>query len=440
MRKIALVCSLLLATDAAAGGAVFAVDSTLDAVDALPGDALCATAGGACTLRAAIQESNALGGSDLIQVPAGTYALSLAGDGEELAATGDLDVRDSVVIVGGSGGPTIVDGGALDRVFHVQPMNAATLTVVIDGVTIRNGALGEAGGAGVLHQDEGSLVVSNAVIEDNVVTGTTSDAVGGGVDSAGLGELTIRDTRIEGNAAPRGAGVFTNGIAIITDVTFTGNVAATSGVVTSYGTTTVERSTFTSNQGPSITASASGLTLVNSTLSGNTTAGAAISATSGALIIASSTIANETASFLVYAFGPVSLVNSALVGDIGGTSCVADGGGSITSLGGNLDDDGSCAGGGPGDLPSQDPLLGPLADNGGPTLTHLPQPGSPLANAGRAGSCPGDDQRGVARDVGAANGCDIGAVEFAVPEPSALALGVSALLALTRRRKFTSGV
>ena len=55
-----------------------------------------------------------------------------------------------------------------------------------------------------------------------------------------------------------------------------------------------------------------------------------------------------------------------------------------------------------------DPRLGPLADNGGPTLTHLPQLGSPLLNAGDAAACPATDQRGEPRDDDA---CDIGAVE-----------------------------
>jgi len=68
--------------------------------------------------------------------------------------------------------------------------------------------------------------------------------------------------------------------------------------------------------------------------------------------------------------------------------------------------------GGGADLPCvngiafADPSLGPLANNGGPTATHLPAPGSPLRGAGRG--CPATDQRGNPRD--AAN-CTIGAVE-----------------------------
>lgn len=62
-----------------------------------------------------------------------------------------------------------------------------------------------------------------------------------------------------------------------------------------------------------------------------------------------------------------------------------------------------------------DPLLGPLADNGGPTLTRLPLAGSPLLGSGSPsppgdeGACLRRDQRGTTRPLGA--GCDLGAVE-----------------------------
>jgi hypothetical protein len=86
----------------------------------------------------------------------------------------------------------------------------------------------------------------------------------------------------------------------------------------------------------------------------------------------------------------------------------------FTSGGLNIASDDSCRLGAATDLPSTDPLLGPLADNGGPTQSHLPGPPSPAIDAvppGTTGLCPDldTDQRGVARPAGAA--CDIGAVE-----------------------------
>jgi len=64
-----------------------------------------------------------------------------------------------------------------------------------------------------------------------------------------------------------------------------------------------------------------------------------------------------------------------------------------------------------------DPQLGPLADNGGLTLTHLPPAGSPAVNAGGT-FCPTTDQRDLPRPVGA---CDIGAVEV---QPTRVAIDI----------------
>ena len=74
----------------------------------------------------------------------------------------------------------------------------------------------------------------------------------------------------------------------------------------------------------------------------------------------------------------------------------------------------------PGDRQSAgNPDLAPLAGNGGPTQTRLPQTGSPLIDGVPVASCQADgatgvttDQRGVTRPQG--TGCDIGAVEVAV--------------------------
>ncbi|WP_279322556.1 choice-of-anchor Q domain-containing protein, partial [Rhodothermus marinus] len=62
-----------------------------------------------------------------------------------------------------------------------------------------------------------------------------------------------------------------------------------------------------------------------------------------------------------------------------------------------------------GNLIGQDPLLGPLADNGGFSLTHALLPGSPAIDAGTSEGAPEEDQRGVSRPQGQA--IDMGAYE-----------------------------
>jgi hypothetical protein len=75
------------------------------------------------------------------------------------------------------------------------------------------------------------------------------------------------------------------------------------------------------------------------------------------------------------------------------------------SIGYNVLVSASCPDPHPRDIVVADPLLGPLADNGGPTETRAPQPGSPALGGGIR--CRAADQRGVPR----AAPCDIGAVE-----------------------------
>src|SRR5690606_23504641 len=93
----------------------------------------------------------------------------------------------------------------------------------------------------------------------------------------------------------------------------------------------------------------------------------------------------------------------------------------VTSGGGNIDGDDTCNLTAEADQPSTDPLLGPLADNGGPTLTHLPSAGSPAIDRALEGPCPPVDQRGLPRPVDGdgdgTSGCDVGSVEVQVDEP-----------------------
>jgi hypothetical protein len=109
-------------------------------------------ADGKISLREAIIATNNTVGTDTIFLPAGTYALTRAGISENLASTGDLDVLDSISIVGAGQGLTIIDGGGdgalggtdTDRIFDVQAGTAS-----LSGVTIQHGEGKSQGGGGV---------------------------------------------------------------------------------------------------------------------------------------------------------------------------------------------------------------------------------------------------------------------------------------------------
>jgi hypothetical protein len=103
------------------------------------------------------------------------------------------------------------------------------------------------------------------------------------------------------------------------------------------------------------------------------------------------------------------LVNALLAANAPG----GNGSGTILDLGHNLSSDGSCAFTSVGSMNNTPPLLGPLTNNGGPTLTMALLPGSPTINAGDTTAAPTTDQRGFPRPAGAA--ADIGAYELAYP-------------------------
>lgn len=111
--------------------------------------------------------------------------------------------------------------------------------------------------------------------------------------------------------------------------------------------------------------------------------------------------------------GSTTAIGSIVANQSAGSDCDVRMGGMLSSGGYNLSSDGSCAR--VGTDRTANPLLGPLANNGGATLTHLPAVGSPAVNAIPLGASPacksenGIDQRGLARPQGAA--CDIGATD-----------------------------
>ncbi len=119
--------------------AVFIVDNTADEIDAAPGDGICAAADGSCTLRAAVIEANQFLGYDEIFLPSGTYPLTIPGDGEALALSGDLDLLDDIAIRGSGAASTLIDAGTADGAISVGGVH---LEVVIETLTLARGGYG----------------------------------------------------------------------------------------------------------------------------------------------------------------------------------------------------------------------------------------------------------------------------------------------------------
>lgn len=266
--------------------AAFAVNSTVDAVDAVPGNGVCATAGSVCTLRAAIQEANALAGDDTIIVPSGTYTLTLAGVNENAAATGDLDLTNNITLTGAGAATTIINGGWIDRVLHVT----GAFTVNISGLTITHGN----GSGGGLRNDGGVLTITDSAISDN-----NSGAAAGGILNSGTLAL-VHSTIFDNNAGTDAGGISSSGVLTITTSIFdSNNAGADAGGIASSGILTITNSTFTSNNagadGGGIFSSGN-VKIANSTFyTNNASSGGGIYSSGGVVTATTSAFSGNTA-------------------------------------------------------------------------------------------------------------------------------------------------
>jgi len=425
---LATLAVVLFGLAPAARATFYQVNSPADVPDANTQTTACetATGNGICTLRAAVQQANAHAGLDTILVPANTYVLSRVGD-DSSATNGDLDVTGDVTIIGAGAATTIIDGNSAvtgDRVFQL----IGSIKVSMSGLTIQHGAAvsgggidsqadltidhciitgnsstgsGDRQGGGI--DSTGSLVLKNSIVSDNTAEGVS---LGGGIH--GGGPVTISDSTISGNTGDYdGGGVMVENDAAITNSTFSGNHALYGGGIYTRGTTI----------------------LINDTISGNSSdsTGGGINTETGTVGLYSTTVAGNVANADksgggsgggMYNFGAsVTLSNSILAGNyhlIDGSQFIAlsDCAGTLASSGNNIVTAPTCTINGPHSADA--PKLGPLQDNGGPTLTHALLPGSPALDASTCvdplGAPLATDQRGVPRPQGAA--CDLGAFEL----------------------------
>lgn len=231
----------------------------------------------------------------------------------------------------------------------------------------------------------GGIVISNnsiVTITKTIISGNTAETFGGGIGLFGPSTATISDSTISGNTARFGGGVVNSGTLNLRSSTVSGNTAncteGCGGGVHDNGTLNVTNSTISGNRVPNGNLNGGGMMIF------------------GQAVITNSTITNNLAAGTTSTSGIFSLgfpqLRNTIVAANQNNSVTADVFGVFTSFGGNLIGNiGNFAFGfgapgdqiGGGSNPIINPLLGPLADNGGPTQTHALLAGSPAIDRGR---------------------------------------------------------
>jgi len=398
MNKAFLIFSLCVCC-LPVNAATFTVNILTDGVDANMGDGVCevTASGGDCSLRAAINEINVLGGAHVINLGAGIHELTLVGE-EDAGLSGDLDLFGAGAQINGMGsGTTLIDGNGLHRVIEV--FNEDDFTLI--GVTVTGGR-----------------------------AETATDSIGGGLMIAGVAtDALLQDVVILDNAANAGGGMFVSGASVIMlDSLVQGNAAESlgftnpfgPGIYVNSGTITINNSTFTeNNEGTkAIRIEGGEIYMSNSTVSSNTGGGLRTTNSSGTVRASTfyNTVGPNVSHFSFDDSHVLSIGTSILTTGSSQPQVNCQAGDKPTSLGHNVVNDDSCLFMATGDLENTEPAISALADNGGAWPTHALNSDSvaidlvPLAACLDAmGTSLSSDQRGEIRPSGSA--CDAGAYE-----------------------------
>jgi hypothetical protein len=407
-RFLTLMFSLFALFTIGASAATYTVTKVADTNDG--------TCDADCSLREAVTAANASADNDTIVFATlfntvQTIVLSL----NEIV----IGANGSLTITGPGAGLLTLDGNLATRIISTS----ANVNAEINGIKFTRGnGVGavNTGRGGAIYNVGGTLVLRNVIVDGN------SAPNGGGLNNAGSASpaipaiLTIENSIVSNNTATgSGGGMqnFSTSTVTITNSLFIGNVSngTTGGGGGQFnGGVRITNSTFSGNSAPAgggggmQSNGTLGTILTNVTISGNSAGnnggGIHRGTTNANFFIRNSIVAGNT--------GPVAspdFTNSAAGNQSQGNNIIGNTG---TSTGWIASD-----------LLNTNPLLGPLANNGGATQTFLPQAGSPAIDGGQncvinssctANNAPFDvttDQRGVARPQGA--NVDIGSVEVA---------------------------
>jgi hypothetical protein len=385
----------------------------------------------ACSLRSAVTLSNTAG-EGLITVDTSQF-----GGSAPFTATltnGVLVLTGNISIAGPSTNPPLtISGGDASAIFQVN----SGAVVTISALTLMNG-FSEADGGAI--SNAGTLTLANIQVVNN-----QTQTNGGGI--ANTGTLTITDSQVSDNfsAVEGGGGIVNSGTLTITNSSVNSNFASTNGgAFLNSGTLTVNTSTIFGNScevnGGAVSNTGTAV-FYDSTISGNqaTVNGGAFdnngslslpqSSIIGNSAVDGSAIENEAAGTIVLLQCTVN--QNSTSGNTSGTITNLNDSGSAVKLI-NTIDAGNTSGSG-GDcvacgtqssfnainVPEANLGLAGLTNNGGPTLTVAPQPGSVVLGAGSVPLIAGadlpqsftDDQRGTGFPRVVNNMVDLGAVE-----------------------------
>ncbi len=384
---------------------------------------------GALSLREAVEAVNTAAPVDGIGPVAGSFGTSdtilfssalFIGTSPTLTLTaGQLELTSSVIIAGPTGRTLTVDAQQDFRIFDIA---AGTDDYTLSGMTLTGGqttGLDQKGGA-IRSLTAGTLFIRRANIQENATTGNFSK--GGAISAVGpvsIVDSSVSHNRTEGTSG-NGGGVFSIGDISLTRSTVAGNTTeglfASGGGVSSDGTVTLNSSTVSGNRTLGAASSAGGILgvggveLTESTVSGNHTIGDTSSgggvSSGGTITVTRSTIvdnqaqgANASGGGLQTSATDILVSGSIIANNTAGLSNadIQPGTGALTVDHSLIRDAAGLGIAAATNLLNQNPLLGLLQSNGGPTETHAPLPGSPVIDAGDAQivSPPVFDQRGA---------------------------------------------
>lgn len=309
--------------------------------------------------------------------------VDLTGLNGTIALTSQLWIEENTTIIGPGADILTLDGQETTGIFYIIGASAT-----MEGLRIKSGFASS--GAGISVPSTGATIPPVLNLRDLEFTQNVSQI--GGALSIGQGTVNIERCLFAFNGAtgpnnqnfdyPGGA-IYSIKPLNISNSTFISNEASKGGAIYALGTLTLRNSSIISNYARDT--ATGGIDARSTTVMTNCVLWDNSAETEDLSSQFSGTASTAIGNFVSYAHPSTGIVDGVNDNQVGS---------SIQS--------------------PLDPMLGPLADNGGTTRTRVPMPGSPLINRGRTSESAGStDQRGAARVLATV---DIGAVEV-IPEP-----------------------